>query len=57
VLAVLDLSTATPNASGYYTLKIVGGLPVGTNTGLKVSYSGDLLYSAYAASLGSIKVA
>ena len=44
-LAQVDISTVTPNASGYYALSVPGGLSFGSQT-LTVSYSGDNTYAA-----------
>ena len=44
-LASVNVATATPNSSGYYTLTAPTGLSAGANS-LKVVYSGDALYAA-----------
>jgi hypothetical protein len=45
VLATVDLATATPSSSGYYTLAVPGGLSAGSHS-LKFAYSGDANYGA-----------
>ena len=44
-LATINVATATPNGSGYYTLTAPTGLSAGANS-LKVVYSGDTNYAA-----------
>ena len=44
-LASVNLATATPNSSGYYTLSVPGGLPLGSDA-VVVSYSGDATYAS-----------
>ena len=47
-LAQVDITTATPNASGYYALSVPGGLSFGSQT-LTVTYSGDGTYATSSA--------
>ena len=55
-LASVNVATASPNSSGYYALTVPGGLPVGTYSNLKVTYSGDTLYSALSYTMGTVTV-
>jgi hypothetical protein len=50
VLATADITTATPNANGYFALTVAGGLGIGTHT-LKITYSGDTTYASATSSL------
>ena len=50
-LASVDVSTATPNSSGYYALTVPAGLATGTHN-LSVVYTGDSNYSALSRTLG-----
>ena len=56
-LASLNVATTAPNSSGYYALTVPGGLPAGTYSNLKVTYTGDSLYSALSSSMGTVTVA
>jgi hypothetical protein len=49
-LTSIDLSTATPNSSGVYTLSVPGGLAAGSNA-LKITYSGDSNYNSVSTTL------
>ncbi len=49
-LASIDLSQATANSSGYYTISLANGLPAGSHS-LKIAYSGDANYSPASISL------
>ena len=45
-LASVNLATATPNSSGYYTLADTAGFATAGSYGLSVVYSGDSTYAA-----------
>ena len=55
-LASVNVATATPSSSGYYALTVPGGLPAGTYSNLKVTYSGDNNYSALSSTMGTLTV-
>jgi hypothetical protein len=48
VLATIDISKVKPNGSGYYSVTIAAGLPLGSHS-LKVVYSGNATYNSVAA--------
>jgi hypothetical protein len=52
-LASVNLATATPSSSGYYSVVDAAGLSLGTHT-LSVAYSGDGNYDALTANMGTI---
>ena len=55
-LASLNVATTSTNSFGDYTLNVPGGLPIGTYSNLKVTYSGDATYSALSSPLGTVTV-
>ena len=55
-LVSVNLATTTPSSSGYYALTVPGGLPAGTYSNLKITYSGDSIYSALSATMSTLTV-
>ena len=55
-LASVNVATTTPSSTGYYALTVPGGLPAGTYSNLKVTYSGDGNYSALSATMATLTV-
>ena len=55
-LASINVGTTAPGSNGYYALTVPGGLPAGTYTNLKVTYSGDANYSPISSQMGTVTV-